>query len=65
MPKNIHKQHGENIKKMGQIPENPARAGPSDLVIVSKGNIPPGQMKRITNKTPKPKAKKPSNQTQT
>jgi hypothetical protein len=60
-----NKHHGEEIHKMEQVPE---RRGPSkspDLLMASKGNLPPAEVKRITHKTAKRQAKKSQNQTQT
>jgi len=59
MSKNIHKRHGENIHKMEEIPEKPVLGNSPDVSLPSQGNIPPAQIKRLTDKTTKRQNKKP------
>jgi hypothetical protein len=60
MPKTHH--HGENIHRMEQVPERPAPSNSPDLLMSSKGNIPPAEIKRLTHKTAKRQTKKPKDQ---
>jgi hypothetical protein len=57
MSKKDH-HHGENVHKMNQLPEKPATSKSPDLLIKTRGNIPPADLKRITHKTTKRQAKK-------
>jgi hypothetical protein len=60
MPKTHHQ--GENIHRMEQVPERVAPAKSPDLLVGSRGNLPPGEVKRLTHKTAKRQAKEPKNQ---
>lgn len=62
---NRNSHHGENIHRMEQLPERPVPAKLPDMLKVSRGNLPPAEVKRLTHKTAKGQAKKPENQAQT
>jgi hypothetical protein len=62
MSKKSH--HGENSHRMEQVPERPALSNSPDLLMASKGNIPPAEMKRLTHKTAKRQAKKTKDEAQ-
>jgi hypothetical protein len=67
MPKRTS-HHGENIHKMEQVPENPSSKGQlksEDLLVGSRGNLPPTEIKRLTHPKSQQQVKKTSNETQT
>jgi hypothetical protein len=64
MSKNIHSRHGENIKKMAEVPERPVSAGAPDI-LPPAGQRPPDEVKRIKRQAERNRERKAGNQTQT
>ncbi len=60
--KNHH--HGEDLHRMDQVPEKPVQTRSPDLLVRSRGNLPPAEIKRLTHPKAKRQAKKPPNKTQ-
>jgi hypothetical protein len=63
MVKDTHHRHGENIKKIAEVPEKPVSTGAPDI-LPPAGTRPPDEIKRIRRQV-EDQAKKPANQTQT
>ena len=61
MPKNIHRRHGENIKRMEQIPEKPTPAESPDFKTAARGERSPAEIKRIRREANKSKNETTSN----
>jgi hypothetical protein len=62
MSKNIHSRHGENIKKMAEVPERPVSVGAPDI-LPEAGTRPPAEIKRIRREAERNRAGKAANQT--
>jgi hypothetical protein len=62
MSKNIHHRHGENIKKIAQVPEKPVSTGAPDLLPPAGGRS-PDEVKRIRRQAERNHERKAANQT--
>lgn len=63
MVKDVHSRHGENIKKIAEIPERPVSAGAPDI-LPPAGQRPPEEIKRIRRQVERDRARKSANQSQ-
>jgi hypothetical protein len=63
MVKVTHHRHGENIKKMAEVPEKPVSAGAPDILPAAKQR-PPDEIKRIRRQAERNRERKAENQTQ-
>lgn len=64
MVKEFHRRHGENIKKLAEVPEKPVTAGAPDLLPAAKQR-PPSEIKRLRRQVERDRAKQPANKAQT
>jgi hypothetical protein len=63
MVKDVHHRHGENIKKIAQVPERPVSAGAPDILPPAKTR-PPEEIKHIRRQVERDRLRKPANQAQ-
>lgn len=63
MVKDTHHRHGENIKKIAEVPERPVSTGAPDI-LPAAGQRPPVEVKRIRREAERNRERKAANQTQ-